>query len=146
MACETLELTCNMYKDLLLHYTEMMGRAVLLPLISKKSRVRIAGLKALNAVFWCGLYKYNAFVFENLIGFRDPNSVPIKDFYEPSHNINYLATFITDEKNSVRLEFMKSIKMWVCDLNDKYDHHGKLVPYLLSGLFDHDQQVQRTAL
>lgn len=80
-----------------------MGRAVLLPLISKKSKIRIAGLKTLTAVFWCGLYKYNAFVFENLIGFRDPNSVPIKDFYEPSHNINYLATFITDSNNRVRL-------------------------------------------
>ncbi len=29
--------------------------------------------------------------------------------------------------------------MWVCDLSDKYDHHGKLVPYLLSGLFDSDE-------
>lgn len=64
-----------------MHYTEIMGRAVLLPLISKKSKIRIAGLNALNAILWCGLYKYNAFVFENLIGFRDPNSVPIKDFY-----------------------------------------------------------------
>ena len=62
-ACETLEITCKLYKDLLLHYTEIMGRAVLLPLISKKSKIRIAGLRALTAIFWCGLYKYNAFVF-----------------------------------------------------------------------------------
>lgn len=54
---------------------------MLLPLISKKSKIRITGLEALTAIFWCGLWKYNAFVFENLIGFRDPNSVPIKDFY-----------------------------------------------------------------
>ena len=121
-----------------MHFTETMGRAVLLPLISKKSKIRIAGLKTLTAIFWCGLYKYNAFLFENLIGFRDPNSVPIKDFYEPSHNINYLATFITDANNKVRAEFMKSLKVWICDLDDKYDHHGKLVPYLLSGLFDKD--------
>jgi hypothetical protein len=33
---------------------------------------------------------------------------------------------------------MKCIKIWICDLDDKYDHHGKLVPYLLSGLFDKD--------
>jgi hypothetical protein len=33
---------------------------------------------------------------------------------------------------------MNSIKIWICDLSDKYDHHGKLVPYLLSGLFDQD--------
>lgn len=79
-----------------------MGRAVLLPLVSKKSKVRIAGLNALTAIMGCGLWKYNAFIFENLIGFRDPNSVPIKDFYEPSNNINYFATFINDQNSSVR--------------------------------------------
>ena len=84
---------------MLLHFTEMLARALLLPLISKKSKVRIAALDALGAVLYCGVWKYNAFVFENLVGFRDPNSVPIKDFYEPSHNINYLATLITDPKS-----------------------------------------------
>lgn len=83
---------------MLLHFTEILGRAVLLPLISKKSKVRIAALDALGAILYCGVWKYNAFVFENLVGFRDPNSVPIKDFYEPSHNINYLASLITDPK------------------------------------------------
>ncbi len=79
-----------------------MGRAVLLPLVSKKSNIKIAAIKALTAIFWCGLWKYNAFVFENLIGFRDPNSVPIKDFYEANHNVNYLASLITDSKVNVR--------------------------------------------
>jgi hypothetical protein len=40
-----------------------MGRAVLLPLVSKKSKVRIAGLNALTAILGCGLWKYNAFIF-----------------------------------------------------------------------------------
>lgn len=31
---------------------------------------------------------------------------------------------------------MTHIKIWVCDLNDKFDHHSKIVPYLLSGLSD----------
>ena len=41
---------------------------------------------------------------------------------------------------------MKHIKIWICDLNDKYDHHPKIVPYLLSGLFDSDDEVKNTAL
>lgn len=41
---------------------------------------------------------------------------------------------------------MTHLKIWVCDLNDKYDHHSKLVPYLLSGLFDGDQKVRMTAV
>ena len=88
-ACEVLEFFCNTFKMILLHYTEIMGRAILLPLVSKKSKIRIAGLNALTSIFWCGLWKYNAFIFENLIGFRDPNSVPIKDFYEPSNNLKF---------------------------------------------------------
>lgn len=34
-----------------------------------------------------GSYKYTVHVFEDLIGFRDPNLVPIKDFYEPSTKV-----------------------------------------------------------
>lgn len=60
---------------MLLHFTEILGRSILLPLISKKSKVRIAALDALGAILYCGVWKYNAFVFENLVGFRDPNSV-----------------------------------------------------------------------
>ena len=130
---------------ILLHYTEIMGRAVLLPLVSKKSKIRMAALDALTAILWCGLWKYNAFVFENLIGFRDPNSVPIKDFYEPSNNINYFATFVNDQNVKVRQHFLKHLKIWTCDLDDKYDHHGRLVPYILSGLFDSDDTVRDTA-
>lgn len=86
--CETLQILCKSYKNILLNYTQTMGKAILLPLISKKSKIRIAALEALNSVFKCGLWKYNAFVFEDLIGFRDPNSVPIKDFYSVNYMLN----------------------------------------------------------
>ncbi len=57
-----------------------MCKALLLPLISKKSNIRIAALQAVNAALQSGLSKFKAFVFEDLIGLRDPNSVPIRDF------------------------------------------------------------------
>ena len=80
-------------------------------------------------------------VFEILVGFRDPNTVPIKDFYEPSHNINYLATFIVDPKNSVRETFIRCMGDWMVNLPDRYDHHSRIVPYILSGLFDQDEGI-----
>lgn len=40
-----------------------MGRSILLPLISKKSKIRIAALNSLNKVLECGVWKYNAFIF-----------------------------------------------------------------------------------
>lgn len=64
---------------------------------------------------------------------------------QPSHNVNYLATFIIDPNPKVRLEFLKHLKIWVCELDDRYDHHGKVVPYLLSGLFDSDERIATTA-
>lgn len=127
---------------MLLHFTELLARGLLLPIISKKSKVRIAALEALTQVLHCGVWKYNAFVFEVLVGFRDPNSVPIRDFYEPSHNINYFATFIVDPNISVREYFIKCCGIWAQQLADRYDHHARIIPYLLSGLFDEFEQVQ----
>ena len=72
--------------------------------------------------------------------------MPIKDFYEPSNNVNYLATFANDTNPKVRQEFMTSLKVWTCDLDDKYDHHGRLVPYILSGLIDDDDKVKQTSV
>jgi hypothetical protein len=118
-----------------------MARGILYPLISKRSQVRIAALKALSSILLCGIWKYNANVFEILIGFRDPNSVPIKDFYEPSHNINYFATFIVDPKENVREMFIRSIGDWAINLADRYDHHPRIIPYILSGLFDRSQNI-----
>lgn len=87
-SCYTLELACKAYKNILLNYTQTMCKALLLPLVSKKSKIRIAAMQALNAALQCGLWKFNAFVFEDLIGFRDPNSVPIRDFYNVKVPIN----------------------------------------------------------
>lgn len=42
--CETLQILCKTYKNILLNYTQTMGKAILLPLISKKSKIRIAAL------------------------------------------------------------------------------------------------------
>jgi hypothetical protein len=63
IACNLLSIFSNTYKNILLHYTETMARSILLPLISKKSKIRIAALNALNKVLECGVWKYNAFVF-----------------------------------------------------------------------------------
>jgi len=97
-ACQTIGLFAKKHTDILLHFSEILARSILLPLISKKSRIRVAALRCLGQILYCGIWKYNAFIFEILVGFRDPNSVPIKAFYEPMNNINYFATLITDPK------------------------------------------------
>lgn len=123
-----------------------MARGLLYPLISKKSKIRIAALEAMGSVLECGIWKHNAFVFEILTGFRDPNSIPIKAFYEPMHNVNYLASLITDSNANVREMFIQSVSDWLTRLADRWDHHARLTPYILSGLFDDNQDIRSAAM
>ncbi len=42
--------------------------------------------------------------------------------------------------------FIRSVGDWLTLLPDRWDHHGRLVPYLLSGLFDSDIDIQEATL
>jgi dynein assembly factor 5 len=86
-ACIAIGELCNNAKELVFHYTESLGRSLLTALVHKHSKVRIAGLDALRRLFYVGVFKYNNNVMEALIGFRDPNVVPIKDFYQASTKV-----------------------------------------------------------
>jgi hypothetical protein len=122
--------------DQLLHFSESMARSLFTALVDKKAKVRIAGLKALYHVFYTGLYKYNSNIMEHLIGFRDPNTIAIKDFYEHTTKINYFALMIVDRSTIVRDCFYKTIAEMLMKLPDKKDHEGRLFPYLITGLND----------
>ena len=78
---------------------------------------------------------------EILIGFRDPNSVAIKDFFEYSTKLNYLAILINDQNPAVRLAFIQHMSYWSTVLEDRFDHHTRLTPYILTGLFDPFDQI-----
>jgi hypothetical protein len=84
-------------------------------------------------------------VFEALIGFRDPHSVPIKDFYEPSIKLNYFARFVTDRSVLVRETFYKTLANWLLKLPDKVDHEGRILPYMLSALNDENDTIKELA-
>lgn len=118
-ACQNISLFTRNFRRILLHFSEILARSLLLPLVSKKSKVKIAAMEALGQVLQCGVFKYNANIMEILIGFRDPNSVPIKDFYEPSNKINYFALLINDAKVSVREMFIRTIGDWLINLEDR---------------------------
>lgn len=42
--------------------------------------------------------------------------------------------------------FIRCIGDWLTLLPDRWDHHSRLVPYLISGLFDESQDIQEAAL
>ena len=75
-------------------------------------------------------------IMEHLIGFRDPNLVPIKAFYEHTTKVNYFALMVADRSNLVREHFFKTLALMLTKLPDKKDHEPRVFPYLITGLFD----------
>ena len=120
----------------LIHFCEVMGRALFTAFVHKHAKVRMAGLKALFDVMVCGKWKHSHLILSHMVGFRDPNIVPIKDFYEPSTKLNYFASFVVDRSVAVRECFYRTIGDMLARLPDKEDHEGRLFPYLISGLYD----------
>ena len=66
---------------------------------------------------------------EILTGYRDPNSVAISEFYEPSNNYNYLALYVAHDHINVREAFLRVVGDWMTTLPDRYDHEARLIPY-----------------
>lgn len=60
-----------------------MGRSLFTAFVHRHAKVRMAGLRALFDVMLSGQWKTSYAVLDHMVGFRDPNIVPIKDFYEP---------------------------------------------------------------
>ena len=136
LGCKSLSIFCSKETEKLLHFSESLARSLFTSFTHKHWKVRKAGLEALNSVMYCGVYKYNASIVEALVGFRDPNVVPIKDFYEPSTKLNYLAMMVNDKSAHVRGKFFEVISDLLIRLPDRRDHDSRLIPYILSGLFD----------
>jgi hypothetical protein len=120
----------------LMHFCENMGRALFTAMVHKHAKVRIAGLKALFDIMVCGQWKTSVEVLQHMVGFRDPNIVPIKDFYDPKSKVNYFAMFVADRSTQVRECFYKTMGHILMHLPDKVDHEPRIFPYMISGLFD----------
>ena len=78
-----------------------------------------------------------------MVGFRDPNIVAIKDFYEYTTKVNYMAMFVVDRSIAVRECFYKTMAKCLMYLPDKIDHEGRIFPFLLSGLFDPIDHIRK---
>lgn len=145
-ACRLMSQFVVNFKELVYHFTVKLARALLLPLTSRKSFIKIAAIQALHDLMFCGTWKYTTDVFDILVGFKDPNYVAIKEFYESCHNINYLAMLINSPNPSVREAFIQMIGDLLTSLPDRFDIETRLVPYFLTGLFDDLDEIQTYAL
>lgn len=139
--CELMREFALRFKKKLYFFNNILSRSLFLPLVSKQSKLKVLALEAIDALLECSPFKKNYEIFEGLIGFRDPNIVPIKDFYEASTKINYFALLVSDSKAIVRKRFVEIISTWLINKEDRFDYESIIVPYLLSGLSDSDESI-----
>ena len=137
----TQKLAENFGQELLYYFNSILSRGLLYALSHKQAKLRLAALNAINKLMFCSPFKKNVEIMEQLIGFRDPTIVPIKDFYEPSTKFNYLAFLAQDQNFTVLHRFYEVISGWMIDCDDRVDHENRLIPYIITGLFDKNEEI-----
>ena len=142
--CQAMAGLADTSGDNLMHFCHDMGRSLFTSFAHRHAKVRMAGLKCLFSVMGCGIWKTSVYVLEGMVGFRDPNIVPIKDFYEPSTKLNYFALFVGDRSTVCRELFYVTMGKMLTMLPDKYDHEGRLFPYIISALYDSHDGIKST--
>jgi len=141
LACETMIAFCHNHTEMLLHFTEPLGRSLTSCLTHNHAKLRIAGLRALIAVLHCGTWKHNFEVFQILMAWQDPNKVPVKAFYEGMTNVNYMSMLSFDRHPAVRRFWFETLAHMLLDLVDKVDLEPYIFPYLLTGLCDDNEEI-----
>ena len=141
-ACEFVSsLAPHFGKDLLFYFNSILSRGLLYGLSHKQAKLRLAALNAIDKLMYCSPFKKNVEIMEQLMGFRDPHIVPIKDFYEPSTKFNYYAYLASDSNMVVLKRFYEVISSWMLDTEDRGEHEPRLIPYILTGLFDKNEDI-----
>lgn len=126
-----------------LHQVSKVLVAAFAPLLcQRRSRVRVAALRAISAVMPFGAHE----TLLDLTSFVDPNLVSIKSFYKSDARINYMGVLAKDPSTVVRQEFLDVVGGWLTNLNERLDHEPRLLPYVLSGLADPVASIQESAL
>lgn len=141
LACETMMSFCHNHTEMLLHFSEPLGRSLTSCMTHNHAKIRILALRALTAVLYCGIWKHNHPIFCILMAWQDPNKVPIKAFYEPVTSVNYMSNYSFDRHPTVRRFWFETLAYWLLQLPDKVDHEPYIFPYLLTGLCDENDDI-----
>jgi len=137
----TMQTFCYNHKDILLHFCPLMGRSLMSCLTNNLCRIRIEALQTMTAVLFTGAWKTAADVVQQLVAFQDPNMVPVKAFYEGVTTVNYMAQLTFDRHPGVRRFWFETMTYWLLKLPDHADHEPHLFAYMLSGLFDENDEI-----
>ena len=122
--------------------SKILLAAFALNLSHRRQAVRVAVIEAISPLVFTGAHES----LLDLCSFRDPNVVPIRAFFGNDIKINYMGKLITDSCVKVRRTLVRTVGSWMLELPERRDHESRLLPYVLSGLIDEDEEVQSEAL
>eukprot|EP00949_MAST-11_sp_MAST-11-sp1_P001598 g1598.t1 len=119
-------------------------------LYHRHTKVRLAALETVSALVTCPdeakRKGAGTAAIVDLLGHRDANVIPIAAFYYGEARVNAFAKLVVDGSIAVRMKFTEMLGEWMHDLPDRYDHHGRLVPYMLSMVSDECNEVATVAM
>jgi len=107
----------------------------------RRARVRAAAVDAVCRVAHCG--GHDAIL--DLVGFRHPNVVPTKAFFESDQRINFFGKLSSDPSAKVRERFAAALEDWMQSLPERREHESRLVPFALAALADSSPDVSYRA-
>ena len=122
----------------------------MIPAMSHRlSRIRVAALETVDSLIQCPdvakCRGAGAEAIVDLLGHRDANVIPIGAFYHGEARVNTFAKLITDTNLAVKSTFVEVLGEWMRDLPDRFDHHPRLMPYMLSMLSDPHPPISERA-
>eukprot|EP00440_Ansanella_granifera_P075129 gb/GFBE01081535.1/.p1 GENE.gb/GFBE01081535.1/~~gb/GFBE01081535.1/.p1 ORF type:complete len:1342 (+),score=336.29 gb/GFBE01081535.1/:1-4026(+) len=141
LACETMVAFCYNHREMLLHFALPLARSLTSCLTHNHAKIRIAAMRAVTACLFCGVWKHNFEIFQILMAWQDPNKVPIKAFFEGVTNVNYMSTLSFDRHPAVRRFWFETMGYWLLRCVDKVDLEPYIVPYILTGLCDENEEI-----
>ena len=135
-----LRLLCHKVPPGLKHFAIGLVKEMIPALGHRLSKIRVAALETVDALIQCpNKMKCKGAGTEaivDLLGHRDANVIPIGAFYHGEARVNSFAKLIVDTNVNVKMTFVNMIGEWMRDLPDRFDHHARLMPYMLSMLSD----------
>lgn len=152
LTCDTLAFLANLsdYELGFKYYAVALIRSVMIQLRHRHAKVRIAALQAVHAIMIvpdrmkrkaCG-----SEAIMDLVGFREDNVLPIAAFYKAEVQFNYMAALVSDTNCVVRERLALLLTTLLTEIDDRYDHQQRLLPYILDLLMDEIEGIATIAL